>query len=227
MIRPTAVFDLDGTLVDTAPDLIGALNVALALENLKAVPTSEVRTLVGGGVRVMLQRGLALRGHSVSAERFEELAAAFLAHYEINIAQESTVYPGVADVLDHLTDAGYRLAVCTNKPERFSFLLLDALGLRDRFAAVCGADTFSARKPDPIHLLGTIERAGGDPARSVMIGDSETDLNAARNSRVPCVLLDYGYTETPAKDLGADAVLSDFADVPEAVAHVLERQDRS
>jgi phosphoglycolate phosphatase len=224
MIRPTAVFDLDGTLVDTAPDLIGALNVALALEKLDAIPTIEVRKLVGGGVRVMLNRGLALRGHRVSSDRFEELAAAFLAHYEINIAVESTVYPGVPDILDALAEAGYRLAVCTNKPERFSLLLLDALGLRSRFAAVCGADTFSARKPDPLHLLGTIERAGGDPAHSIMIGDSDTDLNAARNSRVPCVLMDYGYTETPARELGADAVLSEFKDVPEAIARLLVPQ---
>ena len=214
MTAPTYVFDLDGTLADTAPDLIAGLNVALALENLEPILLKDVRPLIGAGVRVMLQRGLAARGHQVSDARFEELAAAFLAHYEVHIADESTLYPGVVDVLDELAEQGALLAVCTNKIERFSLLLLDALGIRSRFAAVCGSDTFSAKKPDPIHLLGTISRAGGDPAQAVMVGDSETDLNAARNAGVPCILLDYGYSHAPAGELGAEALLSDFSDVP-------------
>ncbi|MGQ4272512.1 phosphoglycolate phosphatase [Terrihabitans sp. B22-R8] len=217
MRQPTAVFDLDGTLVDSAPDLVGGLNVALALEDLEPITTAELRSLVGGGVRVMLTRGLALRGCTVSEARFNELAATFLAHYEVHIADESTVYPEVEAVLDSLAAEGYRLAVCTNKPERLSFLLLDALGLRGRFQAVCGADTFTARKPDPVHLLGTIEKAGGDPRSAAMIGDSVTDLDAARNSGVSCILMDWGYTEIPAAELGADLVLSHFRDVPDAL----------
>jgi phosphoglycolate phosphatase len=221
MAAPTLVFDLDGTLVDTAPDLVGGLNVAMALEGLDPISVQEVRRIVGGGVRVMLARGLEERGHTVPKSRFEELAAAFLAHYEIHIADESRPYPDVAQVLDRLAAAGNTLAVCTNKPEKLSLLLLEALGLRSRFAAICGADTFPVRKPDPLHLIGTIERAGGDVTRAVMIGDSRADRDVARNAKVPCVLLDYGYTDVPAKELGAEAVVSHFKDVPEAVCKLL------
>jgi phosphoglycolate phosphatase len=221
MTAPTYVFDLDGTLVDTAPDLVGGLNVALALEKLEPVLMRDVHKLIGGGVRVMLTRGLDLRGHSVSPERFEELASTFLAHYELHIADESTLYPDVVPVLEELAAGGNILAVCTNKPERLSILLLEALGLRSRFAAICGADTFPGRKPDPIHLIGTIERAGGKVGRSVMIGDSRTDRDAARNAEVPCVLLDYGYTDVPVGELDAEAVISRFADVPDAARKLL------
>jgi phosphoglycolate phosphatase len=221
MTAPTFVFDLDGTLVDTAPDLVGGLNVALALENLEPILLRDVHKLIGGGVRVMLARGLALRGRAVSPERFDQLASAFLAHYELHIADESTLYPDVVPVLDELAAGGNILAVCTNKPERLSLLLLEALGLRSRFAAICGADTFPARKPDPIHLIGTIERAGGNVGHSVMIGDSRTDRDAARNANVPCVLLDYGYTDVPVGELDAEAVVSRFAAVPDAARKLL------
>lgn len=227
MSRPTAVFDLDGTLVDTAPDLMGGLNVALALENLAPVILEDLKMLVGGGVRVMLTRGLALRNHAVSEGRFEELTAAFLAHYEVHIADESTIYPGVEAALDALAAEGFRLCVCTNKPERYALMLLDALGLGGRFAAVCGGDTFADRKPDPMHLLGTIERADGDRLSVVMVGDSATDLAAARNCNVPVVLMDYGYTDVPAAELGADAVLSRFSDVPQAIETLLRTQAKT
>jgi len=221
MTAPTLVFDLDGTLVDTAPDLVGGLNVAMALEKLDPITVPEVRRIVGGGVRVMLERGLGLRNHAVSEARFDALAAAFLAHYELHIADESALYPDVERVLDDLTADGYRLAVCTNKPEKLSLLLLEALSLRSRFAAICGADTFPVKKPDPLHLIGTIERAGGDVGRAVMIGDSRADSDVARNAKVPCVLLDYGYTDVPARELGADAVISHFRDVPAAIRKLL------
>jgi phosphoglycolate phosphatase len=227
MTAPTFVFDLDGTLVDTAPDLVGGLNVALALENLEPILIRDVHKLIGGGVRLMLTRGLDLRGHSVSPERFEELASTFFAHYELHIADESTLYPDVVPVLDELAASGNILAVCTNKPERLSLLLLEALGLRSRFAAICGADTFPARKPDPIHLIGTIERAGGKVGRSVMIGDSRTDRDAARNADVPCVLLDYGYTDVPVGELDAEAVVSRFAAVPDAARKLLSELKRA
>ena len=221
MPAPTFVFDLDGTLVDTAPDLLGALNVVLALEDAAPVALPEIRQMVGNGARVMIQRGLKARGKAVSDERFEELMAAFLGHYEIHIADESAPYPGVERALNELAADGAKLAVCTNKPEKLSLLLLEALGLRPHFAAVCGADTFPVRKPDPLHLIGTIERAGGEVSRSVMTGDSRTDRETARNAKVPCVLMDYGYTDVPARDLGAEAVISHFSDVPSAARKLL------
>ncbi len=208
------VFDLDGTLVDTAPDLVAALNVALALEDLEPLTTPELRPLVGAGARVMIERGLKTRDHTVTPERFEELAAAFFAHYEIHIADESGLYPDVPEILEQLAAEGHTLAVCTNKPEKLSHLLLDALGLKSRFAAICGADTFPVRKPDPLHLTGTIERSGGDIARAIMVGDTRADREVARNAGVPCVLLDYGYADVPIKELEPEAMLSHFRDVP-------------
>lgn len=222
MIPPSFVFDLDGTLAHTAPDLVGALNVALALENLPPVNFDDVNQLVGRGARVMIERGLKLRGHSVSPDRFEELAAAFFAHYELHIADETVAYDGVPDVLDALSEKGAILSVCTNKPERLSLLLLDAIGLRSKFRAICGADTFAVRKPDPLHLTGTIERAGGDSGRAILIGDSSTDRETARNAGIPCILMEYGYTDIPARELGAEAVLSNFRDVPDTAYRLLK-----
>lgn len=222
MIPPSFVFDLDGTLAHTAPDLVGALNVTLALEDLPPVGLSDVHQLVGRGARVMIERGLKLRGHAVAPERFEDLAAAFFAHYETHIADETVAYDGVPDVLDALADRGAILSVCTNKPERLSLLLLDAIGLRSKFKAICGADTFAVRKPDPLHLTGTIDRAGGNPARAILIGDSPTDRETAKNAGLPCILMDYGYTDIPALELGAEAVLSNFRDVPDAAYRLLK-----
>ncbi len=224
MMSATFVFDLDGTLVDTAPDLVGALNVALALEDLQPVTTSELRHLVGHGARALIQRGLQSRGRAVSEARFEDLVRAFLGHYELHIADESALYPDVEMVLDDLAHAGHRLAVCTNKPEKLSLLLLEKIGLLPRFAAVCGADTFSVRKPDPAHLIGTITRAGGNERHAVMIGDSRTDRETARNAGIPCILLDYGYSDVPARELDAEALISLFADVPGTAAGLLEKK---
>lgn len=217
MSQATIVFDLDGTLVDSAPDLLEGLNVAMAMEDLTPVTLEEIRQLVGGGVAVMLKRGLDARGCTVSDERFKELSAAFIAHYELHIADRSTLYPGVVEVLDGYRAAGRRLAVCTNKLERLARMVIENFGLTGHFDAICGGDTFVGRKPDPVHLKGTIARAGGDPAHAVLVGDSVTDFDAARNAGIPCVLMEYGYTDIPAAELGAEAVLADFADVPAAI----------
>jgi phosphoglycolate phosphatase len=222
-MQATFVFDLDGTLVDTAPDLVGALNVVLALEDVPPVTTGELRHMVGHGARALIQRGLQSRGRAVSKARFEDLVRAFLGHYELHIADESGLYPDVEAVLDDLARAGHRLAVCTNKPEKLSLLLLEKLGLLPRFAAVCGADTFPVRKPDPAHLTGTIERAGGDVGYAVMIGDSRTDRETARNAGIPCILLDYGYSDVPAAELDPEALISHFRDVTRTATGLLSR----
>lgn len=223
MMPATFVFDLDGTLVDTAPDLVGALNVVLALEDAKPVSTDELRHLVGHGARALIQRGLQSRGRAVSDARFEDLVRAFLGHYELHIADESGLYPDVEAVLDDLARQGHRLAVCTNKPEKLSLLLLEKMGLLPRFAAVCGADTFPVRKPDPAHLTGTIARAGGDARHAVMIGDSRTDRETAQNAGIPCILLDYGYSDVPPAELRPEALISHFRDVRQAAEGLLRR----
>jgi phosphoglycolate phosphatase len=179
--------------------------------------------MVGHGARTLIQRGLQSRGRAVSDARFEDLVRAFMGHYELHIADLSGLYPDVETVLDELGRAGYRLAVCTNKPEKLSLLLLEKMGLLSRFAAVCGADTFPVKKPDPAHLTGTITRAGGDPRHAVMIGDSRTDRETARNAGIPCILLDYGYSDVPAAELGPDALISHFRDVTETARSLLPR----
>jgi phosphoglycolate phosphatase len=209
MPQPIAVFDLDGTLVDTAPDLANSLNACLVGAGLSPTTLDEVRPHAGHGARVMLQHAYDRLGHELAEAEMERQFAVFLADYEAHIADLSAPLPGVVAAMDRLAAAGYRLAVCTNKTERLAVKLLALLGLADRFAAVCGADTFAGRKPDPRHLLGTIERAGGGPA--FLVGDTATDTDAALAAGVPCVLVDFGYAPDARARADATIILSDYA----------------
>ncbi len=217
----TIAFDLDGTLVDTAPDLVGALNVVLADEGLPSVPVSAARHLVGQGGRVLLARGFADAGREIDPARADALFQRFLDAYRGCIADHSRPYPGVVAALRDLRSAGARLAVCTNKPGAYARLLLDALDLSGNFAAVVGADDAPARKPDPRHLLHAVADARGDAGRALMVGDSAPDVAAARGAGVPVVLVSFGYTETPAAELGADAVIDHFDQLPEVARRLL------
>jgi phosphoglycolate phosphatase len=216
----TVVFDLDGTLVDTAPDLIAALGVALEREGIPNPPYDEARGLIGAGAKALVERGLTVAGREVAAERLEELHAIFLDHYADHIADRSRPYPGCVAALDRLAAEGAKLAVCTNKIERFARQLLDKLGLTDRFAAIVGGDTFGVGKPAAAPLHGAIRQAGGDLARAVMVGDSLADVKAAQAAGVPVVVMSFGYTETPAAELGGDAVIDHFDELDEAILKV-------
>jgi phosphoglycolate phosphatase len=223
MTSLTVVFDLDGTLVETAPDLVAALNHVLAGEGLPPVPYDEGRNMVGGGARVMVERGVKAHGRVLPAAVMERMVEDFIAHYASHIADQSRPFDGVEAALDRLAGDGCRLAVCTNKLEWLSLRLLDALGLSARFAAICGADTFGVAKPDPRMLCDTIARAGGDLARALMIGDSLTDITTARNASIPVIAVDFGYTEIPVAQLKPDRVISRFADLPEAIFSLVRR----
>ena len=209
------VFDLDGTLVDTAPDLIGGLNAAMAAEGLPAVPVEKAKDLVGAGVRALVERGLTLHRRTVSPDRFEALMDIFLKHYAENIARNSRPYPGVAEELLDLKSQGWRFAVCTNKLEEYSLRLLRELKMMHWFEAVCGGDTFAFRKPDPRHLTETIARAGGGDA--IMVGDSRADVDTARAAGIPIIGVTFGYTDVPMKDLKPDVLIDDFSEFPAAV----------
>lgn len=215
------VFDLDGTLVDTAPDLVAVLNHLLTDEGLPALPFLEARPLIGRGARVLIERGFAAAGASVGPERLPALYDAFIALYRRRIAAESIAFPGVDEALGVLAHAGARLAVCTNKPTGLSIALLEALGLAGRFAAIVGPDRAPAPKPDPRHLLAAIAQAGGGADRAVMVGDSAADAHAARAAGVPLILVGFGYTEIPARDLGPDVLIDDFADLAPACERLL------
>ena len=218
MPSPTIVFDLDGTLVDTAPDLVETLNVVFAREGLPPVPYETARSLIGGGARMMIARGVEAEGRVFPPAKLEQLFADFIAHYSEHIADRSQPFPGLIDALDALSAGGWRFAVCTNKLERLSVKLLKQLGLAGRFAAICGQDTFGVQKPDPEVLRRTIAAAGGKPQSAIMIGDSLTDIRTARAAGVPVIAVDFGYTETPVAQLGPDKIISCFAQLPAAVA---------
>jgi phosphoglycolate phosphatase len=216
----TIAFDLDGTLVETAPDLIGALNIVLGECGLPGLPLESARMLVGRGARALIERGFAAAGEPLDAEEVGGLVARFIAVYRGRIASESRPYPNLLAALDELAQAGARLVVCTNKRTDLSLELLDALEMTGRFAAVVGADRAPAAKPDPRHFVTAIEAAGGDPARALMVGDSHNDVAAAQAAGAPVVVVSFGYSETPAAELGADALIDDFAELP-AVARRL------
>ena len=215
---PTIVFDLDGTLVDTAPDLIETLNVVFAREGMPPVDYATARNLIGGGAKAMLVRGIEAEGRVVEPAKLQKMFDDFIAYYADHVADRSRPFPGLHDALDTLATRGCKFAVCTNKLESLSRLLLDKLELTSRFEAICGQDTFAIQKPDPEILRRTIAAAGGSIERAVMIGDSATDINTARNAGIPVIAVDFGYTETPVAEFGPDRLIGHFAELPDAVA---------
>jgi phosphoglycolate phosphatase len=220
----TIAFDLDGTLVDTAPDLVASLNIILAEEGLPPLPFDDVRKMVGRGAKALLERGFAAAGAPLDADQAPKLVERFIALYLGRIAHESAPFPGVVETLVALRAAGAKLAVCTNKLTHLSVALLDALDLTQYFDAVVGADSAPAAKPDPRHVLATIAAVGGDPARAVMVGDSINDAlaaQAAKAAKVPALLVTFGYTEAPVETLGGDLLIDAFSDTPSACIALL------
>jgi phosphoglycolate phosphatase len=220
MPAPTIVFDLDGTLIDTAPDLIDTLNMVFAREGWPPVPYETARNMIGGGARMMITRGIAAEGIVLAPTKLEQVFADFIAHYAEHVADRSRPFPGLTEALDRLASDGYRFAVCTNKLERLSVLLLEQLQLADRFAAICGQDTFGVQKPDPEVLRRTIAAAGGRLTQAVMIGDSATDIRTARAAGIPVVAVDFGYSERPVAEFEPNCIISHFAQLPSAIAAI-------
>ena len=217
----TLVFDLDGTLVDTAPDLIGVLNLILGEHGHPGLPLEAARTVVGHGARAMLARGFATVGETLQPEQMDALFDRFILLYLDRIARESRPFPGALAALDDLAAAGASLAICTNKRTDLSLALLEALDLRARFAAVVGPDVAGAAKPDPRHLICAVLAAGGDPAFALMVGDARTDIDAASASDVPAIAVTFGYSDVPVGELGADLTIDAFADLPAAARRLL------
>jgi len=224
MITPprTLVFDLDGTLVDTAPDLINSLNFVLDREGLPPVPLHKARNMIGGGARKLIERGLEAEGRAASTDDITRLTGDFIDHYAENIAVASRPFEGLEAALDDLQSQGFRFAVCTNKLEWLSKRLLDQLDLSSRFAAICGADTFGVSKPDPVILRQTVARAGGQLSSTIMVGDAGPDVGVARRAGIPVICVEFGYTDIPAADLKPDRLIGHMRELPAAVASLVK-----
>ncbi len=215
------VFDLDGTLVDSVPDLAAAANRMLARRSVPALDHAQVTAMVGDGVAVLVRRVFASRGMVPD----DAAQGEFLADYTAHAADRTVAYPGVLDGLGRLRDAGLRLAVCTNKPVAPARQLLQRLGMAGWFVTVTGGDSFAVRKPDPDHVRQTLALAGGQAGRAVMVGDSEHDMTAGRSAGLRCIHAGWGYGAAGAAD-HADAVASRFAEVPTLVARLLDVENQ-
>lgn len=217
MTRKAILFDLDGTLVDTAPDLAAATDFALQRAGRPAIGLEAVRAMVGDGARALIEKGFRASGGMPEPEAFEAAMADFMAYYGKHLADTSRPFPGVVTCLAGLAERGYALAVCTNKPEGFSHSILGQLGLAGFFGAVVGGDSLPVRKPDPGHLHGTLERLGGPHDWAAMVGDSANDVNAAAAAGLPCVVVSFGYTTVPAAELGGQRLINHFSELPDAL----------
>jgi phosphoglycolate phosphatase len=218
----TIVFDLDGTLVDTAPDLINALNFVLEREGLPPVPLHSARNMIGAGARKLIERGLEIEGREASPAELARLTDDFIAYYAEHIADASRPFDGLERALDDLAALGCRFAVCTNKLEWLSKRLLDQLNLSSRFSAICGADTFGISKPDPAILRQTVARAGGELASTIMVGDAGPDIGVARRAGVPVIGVSFGYTDVPVADLKPDRVIDHMSELKGAVESLMK-----
>lgn len=214
----TIVFDLDGTLIDTAPDLAAALNAVLIRERLPAVPLEQVRHMVGRGARVLIENAMTWHRIPPDPARTTDLVRHFLDYYEANIAVTSRPFDGMESCVRDLRARGHKIGICTNKPEHLSRKLVRELALEELFPVILGADSRPYRKPDPRHLTDTVDALGGSHADAVLVGDSDTDAKTARAAGIPVVLVTFGYTETPVSELGAQAVIDHFSGLEAALA---------
>ncbi|MEZ5870400.1 MAG: HAD-IA family hydrolase [Nitratireductor sp.] len=209
-IRPTLVLDLDGTLADTRLDLVAVLNRVISSQGLSPLAIDDVGFLAGQGARRMIEHAFALRETELDGMTLDQLFDDFLTDYSATMADNTVLYDGVEAALQRFSQAGWLLAICTNKQEAMARKLVAELGQAHRFSAIAGGDTFPVRKPDPAHLLGTITQAGGNSDRAVMVGDSVTDISAANAARVPVVTVDFGYSDRPIREYSPDYVISHF-----------------
>ncbi|MDD9909926.1 MAG: HAD-IA family hydrolase [Ahrensia sp.] len=213
----TIVFDLDGTLVDSARDLVPALNRTIAQDGLAPIAHNQVGHLVGKGAMAMIARAYELHDKTLGEDRHKQLLGVFLAEYEAHIADETVYFDGALQALDALADRGWLLAICTNKYEHLARRLIDQLGGGERFGAITGGDTFDVKKPDPKHIVETVRYAGGNPSSAIMVGDSHNDIDAAIAAGWPSIAVTFGYSDRPVETLGASAMINHFNALEEAV----------
>jgi phosphoglycolate phosphatase len=215
---PVLLCDLDGTLIDSVPDLANALSDLLVEAGRRRVAEDEVKAMVGDGVAVLVERGFAATGGLPAPQILHAQVARYTALYETRMTERTRLYPGALAALQALRAQGWRLAVCTNKPERASREIVSALGLGGLMEAIAGGDTYPVKKPDPGHLLRLLAAMDAAPGRAVMLGDSRPDIAAARAAGLPAIAVSHGYGTIPAHELGADKVIAHFDELPGALS---------
>jgi phosphoglycolate phosphatase len=219
----TVLYDLDGTLIDSAKDMQMAVSHVLADHGLQPVTEDDVRIFMGQGSKITMGKAFAKNGKSLDDDALSAATREFVRYYEADPVRHTTAFDGVAEVVAHFARLGLKQGVCTNKFEKPSRMILEGLGLMPPITDVAGADTFPVRKPNPKHILLLLERMGGKPERTVMIGDSIHDVEAAHGAGLPAVLVSWGYTVKPASELGAEAVIQRFGALPHALAEIAGR----
>jgi len=219
----TIAFDLDGTLVESAPDLIGAINSVLVAESYRPLAYEQGRPFVSRGARWLLQHSLELAGAQDPPARAAGLFGNFITYYSAHIADETRPFPGAVAALEILQAAGAKLVVCTNKPTELSRSLLNKLGMAELFDGVVGIDAVTAPKPDPAHVIEAVKAVGGDLSRTIMVGDADPDAGAARSAGTPLILVDFGYSEVLAAELAPDILLHHYDELVGACVCLLDR----
>ena len=223
----SVIFDLDGTLLDTAPDLAAALNLVLNEEGCESLPLNSVRTMVGKGAVHMIKQGLAHAGLQIDGALPEHLRSRFLDHYRACCIQRTTPFPGVVEALTKLRETGHPLAICTNKSYAMSIAIIEGLKLSHFFSGIIGGDTLTHAKPDPAPIHAAIDLTGGSPETAIMVGDSITDVHAAFAAGIPAIAVTFGYTEIAPQDLGADALIDHFDQLIPTIKQLAENRCKS
>lgn len=221
MTTPTILFDLDGTLADTALDLTETMNVVLARHGRDRVPHDRVREMVGGGARKIMERGFIYTGEPASEAMLDQLFQEFLDYYGDHLADHTKIFDGLVPALEELQSRGYKLGVVTNKVEGLSHEVIELLGLKRFFPVLIGGDTLPVRKPDPAPLYEAISRLGGDRNTAVMVGDSPFDIDAARNAGIASIAVSFGYTDVPPAQMGATHVIDHYDEFLAALDQII------
>lgn len=214
------IFDLDGTLVDSAPDLLAALNHVLGRANRRGLGIEQVRLMVGDGARAMIIKGFTQTGELPDEKTIDHILKDFLTYYGDNIAVRGRIFPGAEQVLKTLTEQGIQLALCTNKSLELAKKLMTEIGLAKYFTTIVGGNSFDYQKPDPRHLTSTLDMMDFTAGRAVMVGDSANDISAARAAALPVIAVSFGYSKTPVAELKPDAVIDHYDDFFDALKQV-------
>jgi len=220
-VTQAVIFDLDGTLIDSLPDVLGALNPVLEGAGRRPITVDEGKLMVGGGAELLIERAFEVTGDSISPEQVQSYTDAFAANYQAVPVRHTTIFDGVIPALENLAARGYQLGICTNKPHDSAHIVMNALGLGHYFSSCIGKGARPFNKPDHRHYHAVVEELGVEPENSLYIGDSETDVETARNAEVPIILVTFGYSRKPAPELGGDRLIGHFSELTAVVNELL------